>query len=95
MLITTIDDEPRAIGRRLQEIRRRRGMPLKAVVDLAGISAGYLARLERGERSVDRRSLIKDLATALGIAPQDLTALPVPAPGDGAPTPGCTRPNMR
>lgn len=39
--------------------------------------------IERGERAVDRRSLIVALANALEVAPSDLTALPMPAPGNG------------
>jgi hypothetical protein len=39
--------------------------------------------LERGERALDSRSLIVALARALDISPSELTALPIPAPGDG------------
>lgn len=75
-------DEPH-IGRRLREIRHWRGKPLRVVAGLAGISESYLSRLESGERALDRRSLIVALANALEISPQELTALPVPAPGNG------------
>jgi transcriptional regulator with XRE-family HTH domain len=71
------------IGRRLREVRHWRGKSLRVVAGLAGISESYLSRLESGERALDRRSLIVALANALEIAPQELTALPVPAPGNG------------
>ncbi len=50
---------------------------------MAGISTGHLSRIERGERALDRRSVIVALADALQISPMELTTLPVPAPGDG------------
>jgi hypothetical protein len=57
------------------------GLPLRC--PLAGISTQYLSMIERGERAVDRRSLIVKLANALEIAPSDLIGLPVPAPTNG------------
>ncbi len=76
-------EDSRTIGRRLREVRFARGKSLRVVAELAGISPCYLSRLESGERALDRRSLIVALANALQIAPSDLTALPVPAPGNG------------
>lgn len=72
------------IGRRVRLIRLSRGKSLAVVAGLAGISPSFLSRLESGERSLDRRSLIVALANALQVAPSELTSLPVPAPGDGA-----------
>jgi transcriptional regulator with XRE-family HTH domain len=56
---------------------------LAVVAGLAGISKSYLSMLELGQRALDRRSVIVALANALEIAPSELTALPVPAPGNG------------
>lgn len=53
------------------------------VAGLAGISKSHLSRIERGERALDSRSEIVALASALEIAPSELTKLPVPGPGDG------------
>ncbi len=75
--------DDRTIGHRLKRIRNDRRKSLRVVAELAGISAGHLSRLENGERSLDRRSLIVALANALQIAPSELTSLPIPAPGDG------------
>jgi transcriptional regulator with XRE-family HTH domain len=75
--------DDRAIGHRLKRIRQSRKMSLRTVAGLAGISAGHLSRIERGERALDRRSVTVGLARALKISPSELTALPVPAPADG------------
>lgn len=72
------------IGQRLRLIRHVKDMSVAAVAGSAGISVSQLRRLESGQRAADRLSLIIALAHALGIAPSDLTVLPVPAPGDGA-----------
>jgi transcriptional regulator with XRE-family HTH domain len=45
------------------------------VAELAGISESYLSRIERGERPVDRRSLLEPLAAALEVAPGELTGV--------------------
>ncbi|MGH3797736.1 MAG: helix-turn-helix domain-containing protein [Pseudonocardiaceae bacterium] len=66
------NDSTRSIGGRIGEIRVWRGMTLKAVADLADISEGYLSRIERGERPIDRRSLLEAIAAALRVAPSEL-----------------------
>lgn len=77
------EEDARTIGRRLREVRVWRRKSLKVVAELAGISEGYLSKLERGHSPIERRSLIVTLANALDIAPSELTKLPVPAPGNG------------
>jgi transcriptional regulator with XRE-family HTH domain len=71
------------VGQRLRRLRASRGKSLAVIAGLAGISTSYLSLLERGERALDRRSLIVALANALEIAPSEITALPVPAPANG------------
>ncbi|MGH3568898.1 MAG: helix-turn-helix domain-containing protein [Pseudonocardia sp.] len=73
----------RTIGLRLGSIRNARKKSQRVIAELAGISASHLSRLESGERSVDRLSLIVALANALEIAPSELTRLPIPAPANG------------
>lgn len=73
----------RTIGRRLREVRYWRGKSLRVVAELAGISEGYLSKLESGHRALDRRSLIVALANALQVAPSELTQLPMPPPANG------------
>jgi transcriptional regulator with XRE-family HTH domain len=67
------DEGMRSISRRIGEIRAWRGMTLRAVAELAGITEGYLSRIERGERIVGRRSLLESIAAALRVAPSELT----------------------
>lgn len=76
-------DEARMVGRRVRQLRKARDKSLEVVAGLAGISAGHLSRIERGERALDRHSLIVALADALEVSPSDLTRLPVPAPANG------------
>jgi transcriptional regulator with XRE-family HTH domain len=71
-------EEASEIGRRLRQIRRARGKSLEVIAGLAGISASYLSRLEKGDRALDRRSLIVGLAEALEVAPTEITG---PSPG--------------
>lgn len=73
-----IDEDTRTIGRRLREIRYWRDKPLRVVAELAGISESYLSRLERGDRPLDRRSLLESLAAALRVAPSEITGQPYP-----------------
>lgn len=61
-----------AMGRRLRAVRRARGKSQVVIAGLAGISSGYLSRLENGLRSLDRLSLIVALAHALEIPPTEL-----------------------
>lgn len=63
------------IGRRLRALRGRR--TLESVAGLAGITKGYLSRLERGLRPVNSRNLLEALAAALNVAPSELIAMPV------------------
>lgn len=74
---------PVMVGRRLREVRAWRGLSLRTVAELAGLSASYLSRIERGERPVDRRSTLEALANALRVAPSELTGQPY-APADPA-----------
>jgi transcriptional regulator with XRE-family HTH domain len=70
-------DDAVTIGRRLRQARCARGKTLVVVAGLAGISESHLSRLERGQRALNRRSLIEALANALEIAPSELTTRPV------------------
>jgi transcriptional regulator with XRE-family HTH domain len=76
-------DDTHSIGSRIREIRGWRRKSLTVVAGLAGISAAYLSRLERGERSLDSRRLLYALADALQVAPSEVTGQPYP-PSDSA-----------
>lgn len=71
--------QPRSIGGRIREIRVWRGMSLKVTAELAGITEGYLSRIERNERPVNRRSLLESVATALRVAPSELAGQEFPS----------------
>ena len=72
----------RTIGRKLKAIRQSRRKSLRTIAQLAGISPGTLSKLENGKANLDSRQMIVALADALGVAPQDIVGLPIPAPGD-------------
>ncbi len=78
-----VDDDARTIGRRLRQIRNARKKSLRVIAGLAGMSKSRLSEIERGESALDSISEIVALANALGIAPSELTRLPVPAPANG------------
>ncbi len=71
-------DDGRMIGRRLREIRSWRGLSLTVTAELAGFSTGYLSRIERGLRPVQRRSTLEALAAALRVSPSEITGQPYP-----------------
>lgn len=76
-------EEARTVGTRLRHVRLARGKSLRVVAGLAGISKSRLSQIERGERALDNISELVALASALQIAPSELTRLPVPAPANG------------
>ncbi|MFJ1461465.1 helix-turn-helix domain-containing protein [Nocardia sp. N2S4-5] len=73
---------PNDMGRRLREIRAWRGLSLEAAAGLAGISYGYLGRLERGEQALTNRGTLEAVARALRVAPSEFTGRPWET-GDG------------
>jgi transcriptional regulator with XRE-family HTH domain len=77
-----VASEHSEIGRRLRQIRHARGKSLTVISGLAGISPSYLSMIERGERALDRRSLIVALASALEVAPTEITSVGVTTPGE-------------
>jgi transcriptional regulator with XRE-family HTH domain len=87
--------DARSIGARARMIRRHRGLSLEVVAGLAGITAGYLSLLERGQRGFNRRGLIEDLADALGCSVADLTGQPYPAPDRATKDAAVTLPSIR
>lgn len=71
-------EQDNIIGRRVKEIRAWRGLSLRVVAGLAGLSAGHLSNIEHGKRRVDKRSTLEALAAALNVAPSELAATPFP-----------------
>lgn len=58
---------------RIAEWREQRGLSQEELADAAGISSGYLSRMERGERNVSLKNLSK-IAQALKVPERDLVA---------------------
>ncbi|WP_425394078.1 helix-turn-helix domain-containing protein, partial [Actinokineospora inagensis] len=78
----TVEDP--GIGRRVREIRVRRGMTMSVTAGLAGISQSYLSMIEHGRRAVEKRSLVEGLAEALRVSPAELSGKPCPADDRGS-----------
>ncbi|MFI9639697.1 helix-turn-helix domain-containing protein [Micromonospora sp. NPDC051925] len=75
------------IGRRMAELRARRGMSQQVFADRIGKSKSWVDKVERGVRTLDRLSVIETVAGALGVAPHVLLAgrtAPAPATDVGA-----------
>ncbi|MFC7535708.1 helix-turn-helix domain-containing protein, partial [Actinoplanes sp. GCM10030250] len=70
------DIGPNHTGRRLREIRVWRQQTLATTADLAGITFGYLAKLERGEKPLGNRATLEALARALRVPPSAFAPAP-------------------
>src|SRR3954464_16084565 len=64
------------VGRRISTYRRRRGLSQAALAGLIGRSESWLSQVERGIRSVDRMSLLLDLARVLHVEVDSLIGRP-------------------
>jgi transcriptional regulator with XRE-family HTH domain len=78
-----------AVGERIAAYRRRRGLSQAALAQLVGRSESWLSQVERGVRSVDRLSVLLDLAKILHVDVASLTGSPWQyAPNGGSVTSG-------
>lgn len=59
------------MGNRLREHREKSGLTVEQAALKAGLSPGYLSRMETGERNVTLKNLSK-ISKALGVPPRDL-----------------------
>lgn len=66
------------LGERVRRYRQMRGLSLRVCADLAGISPSWLSRVERGLRSLERRTHIENLAAVLQISATELLGTPYP-----------------
>jgi transcriptional regulator with XRE-family HTH domain len=64
------------IGARLRVLRRWRGKTLTQLAGETGLSISFLSMAERGQRALDRRSHIAELARALQVSETDLVGGP-------------------
>lgn len=73
------------IGQRIAVYRRRRGLSQSALAGLVGRSESWLSQVERGVRSVDKMSVLLDLAKVLHVDVQALTGRPWELSPNGGP----------
>ncbi|WP_280428670.1 helix-turn-helix domain-containing protein [Nocardia brasiliensis] len=78
------DIPPNEIGTRLREIRVWRGLSLDVAGGLAGLSYGYLGKLERGDKALTSRATLEAVARALRVAPEEFTGRPWDPDGPSA-----------
>jgi len=73
------------LGERIAAYRRRRGLSQAAPAGLVGRSESWLSQVERGVRSVDRLSVLLDMARVLHVDVESLSGRPWQyAPNGGA-----------
>ncbi|MFB9853800.1 helix-turn-helix domain-containing protein [Micromonospora andamanensis] len=63
------DHNSEPIGRRVAELRARRGMSQQAFADRLGKSKSWVDKIERGVRRLDRYSVIREIADVLRLDP--------------------------
>ncbi|WP_154676096.1 helix-turn-helix domain-containing protein [Amycolatopsis benzoatilytica] len=73
------------VGRRIRELRAWRSLDLRVTADLAGLSYGYLGKLERGEKPINSRKTLEAIAGALRVAPDEITGISPAPPVDVEP----------
>jgi transcriptional regulator with XRE-family HTH domain len=59
-------------GKMVKVLRGKRGLSLKQMKEMTGISESYINRLERGFRECPSFPIIEKLASALGVDPTEL-----------------------
>lgn len=65
------DPELIAFGRRLCQLRKAAGLTQEALADAAGLHWTYVGQIERGERNLTYKNVLK-LARGLGVDPSEL-----------------------
>jgi transcriptional regulator with XRE-family HTH domain len=64
-------DPLKQFGDRVRALRERTGLSQEALAAKAGIHRTYMGGVERGERNVCLKNIVR-LAAALGVSPRDL-----------------------
>ncbi|MEU3755127.1 helix-turn-helix transcriptional regulator [Streptomyces olivoreticuli] len=73
------------IGRRLHDVRKRRGLSQRELATASGVSLSLIRKLEQGERNDTRLETARRLAVALGVPTTQLLAEPDDRGGDFPP----------
>lgn len=56
----------------IKQLRKKRGLSLKQIKEMTGLSESYVNRLEKGERNCPTYPVIEQLAIVLDVEPTDL-----------------------
>ena len=65
------DESLKRFGQRVRTLREHTGLSQEALASKAGIHRTYMGGIERGERNICLRNILR-LAEALGVHPRDL-----------------------
>lgn len=68
-----MDDQARAIGRRVRYWRLRRNLDRQRFADMVGRSTSWVDKIEKGERNLLRLPMLDRVAEVLGVDPAALT----------------------
>lgn len=63
-----------AMGARVRQWRKKRGMTQEQLAERAGVSPSYLGHIERGTRIASINTIV-ELCTALDVTPNDLLGI--------------------
>ena len=68
------NDLQERVGQRIAALRKKAKLPQEQLAERAGLSVGYLSRIERGQVGSDGPSLrvLAEIADVLGVDPGDL-----------------------
>lgn len=82
-----VTPKDRAFGRRVQQLRKERGMTQQQLASEMGKTASWMSQVERGVQPVERMDVLQALANQLGVSVQQLrpgapmpSSKPVPEP---------------
>jgi transcriptional regulator with XRE-family HTH domain len=76
-----------ALGDRIRELRKRRGMSQRDLAQASGVSVSLIRKIEQGERNDTRIATLRKLAVATGVTTTALLGTP-PAPALAGDRPG-------
>lgn len=77
--------EDMSVGQRIRYYRKRRGLSQSVLAGLVGRSTSWLRKVERGEQTVDKLSVLRLLANVLKVEVADLVGAVELPPNGGAP----------
>ena len=74
IIIYGMHTDPRVLlGRRVRELRAKRGISQEELADIAHVHRAYMGAVERGEKNIGLLNVVR-IARALRVAPMQLLA---------------------